>query len=92
VNFVKPPGNGNPRDASGGRSFSLQSDGSICCQKAPHLVLGVKMMPRALRLVRKGSNNAVKFEYSFGFENSPLTLRSHPGKALVLKDDGKVGC
>jgi len=91
VNFVKPPGNEDPRNLGGGRSFELKSDGSMCCTKAPHLVLGVKNIPMALRLVKRSSKNAIKFEHNLSFECCPLTLRSHPGKALALKNNGKVG-
>jgi len=89
VNFVKPPGSEDPRNRGGGRSFRLESDGTMSSIKAPQFVLGLKEITKRLKLVEKGSKNVMildNFLYNKG--DTPLTLKSHPGKALTL---GKFG-
>jgi len=88
VNFVKPPGSEDPRNHGGGRSFKLESDGTMTCMGSPSFVLGAMKMPRRLRLVKSGSKNAIILENNLFTGDSQLTLRSHPGKALTLGNAG----
>jgi len=88
VNFVKPPGSEDPRNHGGGRSFNLESNGTMTCKGSPQFVLGVMTKPRRLRLVSSGSKCAIVLENNLYTGNSRLTLRSHPGKALTLGNAG----
>jgi len=88
VNFVKPPGSEDPRNRGGGRSFKLESDGTMSSVGAPQFVLGVKEFPKRLKLVQKGNKNVIILENPLSDGYTSLTLKSHPRKALTLGKSG----
>jgi hypothetical protein len=77
---------GNTRSSNGGRSFVVNHDGTVSPKLASHLVLG--MSRPTLVFVNRSEPRACRFEFAeslthVGKDPVPLTLRSHPGLAVV---------
>ena len=75
---------GHTRYGNGGRSFIVNSDGTISPQKAQHLVLGAGKP--TFSFVPAESPLVCRFQHAKALaagQQVPLTLASHPGLAVV---------
>ena len=74
------------RDLGGGRSWVINSDGTISAALTPNLVLGLSLPD--VTLVGTSSADALVFKYTqelLGNVQMPLTLKSHPGYGVCSK-------
>ena len=92
VNLVgEARSNERSRDTGGGRTFTINEDGSVSNSRNPHLVLGVNLPD--ITLVNATSPNALTFDVAAGprglssGQSVPLTLASHPGLAVCPKTE-----
>ena len=78
-------------DRDGGRSFLVNSDGTISPKCAQHLVLGAGKP--CFSFVPEGSPLVCRFQHAAALaagQQVPLTLASHPGLAVVQRFDARV--
>ena len=83
--------NDRSRDRGGGRTFVLNSDGTIGAAHQPHLVLGMQLPDVAL--VNANSAEALRFQDAPNLASghaTSLVLSSHPGYAVCPKHDPKT--